>query len=146
MFPFDKDGKTRWPAKKAKIKFKQLRAEVIARLRARDAEHGIPPNGQVYATHLDDLGNAIYEIDPVLARAKHSGAETNYELQKAWDEFCAEPRDSSEVTVPRPKRVFKVQPEGAEPEPTEIPESAPRPASPRRNLKNPTGQPAVAVR
>ncbi len=142
MLPLELDGKTRWPADKAQIKFKQIRTEAVVKLRARDAERGIPADGKVYVTRKDDAGNEAYEIDPLLARAKHSGAETNYLTQTAWDEFCAEPRDSSEVIVPRPKRIHKMMPEGAEPEPAEIPE--PEPAPSRRGIKG--GQPAVAVR
>ena len=112
MFPLEVDGKTRWPADRAQYVFQGMRRDVIAELRARDISHGIPADGKVYRMEKIASGpngqmEEKFVIDHALAQVKHSGAETNSILQHRWDEFCSQPRDSTEVEFERPKRVTK---------------------------------------
>ena len=111
MIPLELDGKTPWPNVKAQLKLQEFRTAAIAEMRARDAEHGIGPDGKVYSEVIDAAGRATAVIDPVKARYRHSGEDTVVLIQERWYEFCSEPQDSSDVIVPikKPERKHKAQ-------------------------------------
>lgn len=110
MIPKDLDGKP-WPLDKANIKLQEFREKVLAELRQRDSDNGIPDGGKVYYVEEDSNGRQTMMIDPVLAAAKHTGSERQNLTLDLWEDFCDLPQDPGLVEVPLVRSSRKHAPE-----------------------------------
>lgn len=104
MQPIDSVTKRPWSAENSRLALEQIKDEVRAELRARDASHGIPQLKDVldengvkigerdnFQVYKDD--GKVYVVDQHLASLKHNGRENRLRVQRRWAQFCSEPRD-----------------------------------------------------
>ncbi|KKM76398.1 hypothetical protein LCGC14_1380540 [marine sediment metagenome] len=104
MQPIDSVTNHPWSPKNSRLMLEQIKDEVRAELRARDASRGIPQLKDVHDDNGVKIGEKdnfqvykddgkVYAVDQHLASLKHSGRENRLMVQRRWAQFCSEPRD-----------------------------------------------------
>lgn len=98
MRPTDKKTGKYWSPDNANAKLQDIKTEIVAELRARDASRGIPPDGKMYREYESDpenpgRGKLSMEPIPELVNVQRScGRDVNLMLRSRWAEFISEPR------------------------------------------------------
>jgi hypothetical protein len=94
------DTKTKqpWPAVWRNRRFEDIRAGVRNDMKARDRERGIPDNGQVYLSPVEDEGGHRKPpvVDRAMADRKHTMKESKLLYHKRRLEFCQTPHSLDE--------------------------------------------------
>jgi hypothetical protein len=107
----DYDGKP-WPADKVNIALAHIRKQVIDDMNAADVQRakasGIDlnatPDGilQTATVQQDGRNGHKYVVDPRASLIKHSGADTQYEVERRWRAFCEQPQDPGQFNIELP--------------------------------------------
>jgi len=105
MRPIDSKTGKPWNEVNANAMLRDIKAEAVRQLKARDKARGIPEDGKMYREverdpeHPDELPKMIVP-DPELAHVKRScGRDLNLLIKYRWMEFISEPRDEASYAL-----------------------------------------------